>query len=117
MNIKLSTHTEYHPEASVIFVPDVNGVRTEKKLTPLQNKLFYLLVDNKNELVIREKSDAIWTSLGSGVHGCRRSIDVFINQLRNIIDHDATMSIETLHGNGHKLVLTDYQGESEVNND
>ena len=115
--MKLSTHTEYHPEAGVIFVPDVNGVRTEKKLTPLQNKLFYLLVDNKNELVIREKSDAIWTNLGSGVHGCRRSIDVFINQLRNIINHDATISIETLYGNGHKLILTDYQGESEVNND
>lgn len=115
--MKLSTHTEYHPEAGVIFVLDVNGVRTEKKLTPLQNKLFYLLVDNKNELVIREKSDAIWTNLGSGVHGCRRSINVFINQLRNIINHDATISIETLHGNGHKLILTDYQGESEVSND
>lgn len=75
----------------------------EQDLTYRENKLFYLLVRNKNEVVKRETILAeVWGDEGVIVG---RSLDVFISRLRKLLREGDGIEIKNIHGVGYRLEL------------
>jgi len=82
-----------------------NNQQTE--LTQRESTLLQYFLDNKNTVLKREQIlAAIW---GQDDYFFGRSLDVFVSRLRKIFAVDNSVKIETLHGIGFKLVLTEYQ--------
>lgn len=85
------------------FSLDCKGVRTE--LTQREAALLQFFLDNKNSVLKREQIlTAIW---GQDDYFFGRSLDVFISRLRKIFAANDAVKIETLHGIGFKMVVTE----------
>ncbi len=77
---------------------------TEKvNLTERESALLKLFLDNKNEILKREKIlTALW---GDDDYFMGRSLDVFISRLRKIFKEENTVRIENIPRIGFKLVM------------
>ncbi|MDI9338326.1 MAG: response regulator transcription factor [Alphaproteobacteria bacterium] len=71
-------------------------------LTPKENELLKLLIENFNDLVPREKAlKKIW---GGDTYFNGRSMDVYIAKLRKTLKDDPKIEIVNIHGEGFRLV-------------
>ncbi|MCX8473123.1 MAG: response regulator transcription factor [Sediminibacterium sp.] len=71
-------------------------------LSPKENELLKLLIENYNDLVPREKAlKKIW---GGDTYFNGRSMDVYIAKLRKILKIDPNLEIVNIHGEGFRLV-------------
>ena len=77
----------------------------EQPLTRKEAALLKVLYDNKNDLVTRKKVlKMIW---GNSDYFIGRSMDVFIARLRKYLKADPNVKINTVHGVGFRLVVTE----------
>lgn len=74
----------------------------EQKLTSKEADLLMLLSINKNDVL--ERSSALKTIWHEDNYFTSRSMDVYINKLRNYLKKDESVEIVTLHGLGIKLI-------------
>ncbi len=80
---------------------DIPG-QTPIVLSPKENELLKLLIENYNDLVPREKAlKKIW---GGDTYFNGRSMDVYIAKLRKILKADPNLEIVNIHGEGFRLV-------------
>lgn len=89
---------EYQSSRQILIL---NGV--ERHLSSRENELLLILVQNANQLVERKvlltsvwHNDSYFTS---------RSLSVYINHLRTILQGDSTVKLMNVHGKGYKLVV------------
>ena len=74
-------------------------------MTRKEAALLKVLYDNKNDLVTRKKVlKMIW---GNSDYFIGRSMDVFIARLRKYLKADPNVKINTVHGVGFRLVVTE----------
>jgi DNA-binding response OmpR family regulator len=70
-------------------------------LTQRESELLKYFIDNKNEVLKRERIlKSLW---GDDDYFMGRSLDVFISRLRKILANEAGISIENLHGIGFRF--------------
>jgi DNA-binding response OmpR family regulator len=75
----------------------------EQKLTPREADILWLLYENKGNLVKRAAIlEKLW---GVSDFFSSRSLDVFVNTLRKRLSQDPNIRIETVHGEGLKLIF------------
>lgn len=74
-----------------------------KKLSTLEFKLLHLLISKKNTLVSKEQ---IATTLWGGEldEGYEASINNLISKLRELLNKDSQITIETIRGKGFRLI-------------
>ena len=73
------------------------------KLSPKEASLLLMLIEHKNELLLREKAlRRIWNE---DSYFTARSMDVYINKLRKYLAEDSSICIENIHGDGFVLRL------------
>lgn len=72
------------------------------KLTTKESELLKLLVINKN--VTLQRNVALKSVWGDDSYFNARSMDVYITKLRKLLKGDDTLRIQTVHGEGFKLV-------------
>ncbi|MBR9999563.1 MAG: response regulator transcription factor [Cyclobacteriaceae bacterium] len=79
------------------------SIRNEKiKLTNKESQLLKLLCQNKNEIL--DRSAALKMIWHDDSYFNARSMDVYITKLRKYLKKDASVSIQTIHGEGFKLI-------------
>lgn len=89
-------HYIFNPESR-----SLEGPTNTKKLSPKESALLELLYQHLNRLLRRDYAlTRIW---GNDSYFSSRSMDVFINKLRNYLSEDASIVIETIHGEGYLL--------------
>ncbi|MEZ5047670.1 MAG: response regulator transcription factor [Chitinophagaceae bacterium] len=72
-------------------------------LSPKENDLLRMLLENKNDLLSREMAlKKIW---GSDTYFNGRSMDVYIAKLRKLLRVDDHVEIINVHGNGFRLMV------------
>lgn len=72
-------------------------------LTPKENEILQRLYERKNEIYPREKIlEEIW---GFSDFYTSRSLDVFINHLRKLLQNDPNIKIQTIRGRGLRLIV------------
>lgn len=75
--------------------------REEIKLTPREADLFEYLLENKNNIVPREEVlEAIWSKTD---YFAGRSMDVYINRLRNHLKQDESITLHSIRSLGYRL--------------
>lgn len=75
----------------------------QHSLTQMEGQLLQLLLENRNQLVTREKIlETIW---GENDYFKGRSLDVFITRLRKYIKGDTSLEIRNHHGVGFSLIV------------
>jgi len=77
----------------------------EFQLSPKENKILKLFVNNPNEVINRDRIiDEVW---GDDYYPSPRTIDNFILKLRSIIEENPKKPVYfiTVHGAGYKLVI------------
>jgi DNA-binding response OmpR family regulator len=75
----------------------------KQKLTPREADILWLLYENKGELVKRiDLLEKLW---GVSDFFSSRSLDVFVNTLRKRFSQAPNIRIETVHGEGLKLIF------------
>lgn len=80
------------------------------ELTSKEAKLLRLFCIHRNQVIERDLiQKAIWEDEGYFVG---RSMDVFISRLRKIFRNDPNISIQTIHGIGYKLHVTEKVGDT-----
>lgn len=80
---------------------ETNGVF--HSLTQMEAQLLHLLLQNQNQLVLREHIlETIW---GENDYFKGRSLDVFITRLRKYLKTDVTLEIRNHHGVGFSLLV------------
>ncbi len=79
------------------------SIQNEKiKLTNKESQLLKLLCQNKNEVL--DRSAALKMIWHDDSYFNARSMDVYITKLRKYLKKDNTVSIQTIHGEGFKLI-------------
>ncbi len=76
--------------------------KVEQKLTSKEADLLMLLCLNKNDVL--ERSIALKTIWHDDNYFTSRSMDVYLNKIRNYLKLDGSIEIITLHGHGIKLI-------------
>jgi len=79
----------------------LKGANTELALTTKEAKLLKYFIRNQNKLIKRE--DILVEIWGENDYFLGRSMDVFISRLRKFLQHDTSISIETIRGVGYIL--------------
>lgn len=75
--------------------------KEEIKLTPREGALLEFLVKRKNEIVQREEVlQEIWSKTD---YFAGRSMDVYINRLRNHLKGDSTITLHSIRSLGYRL--------------
>lgn len=75
-----------------------------KKLSPKENQLLYLLLENKNALLPREQVLLkIWKENN---YFTARSMDVYVNKLRKLFESESRITIDNIRGNGFCLAIS-----------
>lgn len=103
--IPLVPNKTYQIGSFEFFPNDYSLLRNKEKisLTERESALLKLFLDNKNEVLKREK---ILTSLwGDDDYFMGRSLDVFISRLRKIFKEEENIRIENIPRIGFKLVI------------
>ncbi len=77
----------------------LKGANAELALTTKEAKLLKYFIRNQNKLIKRE--DILLEIWGENDYFLGRSMDVFISRLRKFLQHDITISIETVRGVGY----------------
>jgi len=73
-------------------------------LSPKENQLLYMLIENKNDLLSRKKAlIEIWEDDN---YFTSRSMDVYIAKLRKYLAKDSTVKISNIHGEGFRLITS-----------
>ena len=73
-------------------------------LSPKENQLLYMLIENKNDLLSRKKAlIEIWQDDN---YFTSRSMDVYIAKLRKYLAKDSTVKIANIHGEGFRLITS-----------
>ena len=71
----------------------------QRLLTPRENGILHLLVQNRNEVVRRDVIlGRFWNAEDD--YFASRSLDVFINKLRKLFEGDEEVQIKTVRGTG-----------------
>lgn len=73
------------------------------RLTTKESELLKLLVQNKNKTL--QRSFALKRVWGDDSYFNARSMDVYITKLRKLLKEDTTLKIQTVHGEGFKLLI------------
>jgi len=73
------------------------------KLTTKESELLKLLVLNKNKTL--QRSYALKRVWGDDSYFNARSMDVYITKLRKLLKEDDSLKIQTIHGEGFKLLM------------
>ena len=74
-----------------------------KRLTTKESELLKLLVQNKNKTL--QRSFALKRVWGDDSYFNARSMDVYITKLRKLLKEDSSLKIQTVHGEGFKLLM------------
>ena len=73
-------------------------------LSPKENQLLLMLVENQNDLLSRNIAlEEIWSDDN---YFTSRSMDVYIAKLRKYLRQDATVEIVNIHGEGFRLITS-----------
>ena len=73
-------------------------------LSPKENQLLLMLVENQNDLLSRNKAlEEIWSDDN---YFTSRSMDVYIAKLRKYLRQDASVEIVNIHGEGFRLITS-----------
>jgi len=73
-------------------------------LSPKENQLLLMLVENQNDLLPRNKAlEEIWSDDN---YFTSRSMDVYIAKLRKYLRQDASVEIVNIHGEGFRLIMS-----------
>ena len=73
-------------------------------LSPKENQLLLMLVENQNDLLYRNKAlEEIWSDDN---YFTSRSMDVYIAKLRKYLRQDASVEIVNIHGEGFRLITS-----------
>ena len=73
-------------------------------LSPKENQLLLMLVENQNDLLSRNKAlEEIWNDDN---YFTSRSMDVYIAKLRKYLRQDASVQIVNIHGEGFRLITS-----------
>ena len=77
---------------------------TPTNLSPKENQLLLMLVENQNDLLSRNKAlNEIWNDDN---YFTSRSMDVYIAKLRKYLRQDASVEIVNIHGEGFRLITS-----------
>ena len=80
-----------------LLIKDNEGI----KLTPREAALFEFLLEHKNDIVTREEVlQKIWSKTD---YFAGRSMDVYINRLRNHLKQDDSITIHSIRSLGYRL--------------
>jgi two-component system OmpR family response regulator len=75
-------------------------------LSPKQNGLILMLLENKDGLLSREDAlETIWEDKTDLNNRNSRSMDVFITNIRKLFVHDPRISIKNLYKSGFRLIV------------
>jgi DNA-binding response OmpR family regulator len=90
------------------FIFDVNNQRLEAEgeitnLTTKETELLKVLVMHKNKTL--QRSIALKSVWGDDSYFNARSMDVYITKLRKILKSDESLKIQSIHGEGFKLLM------------
>ena len=73
-------------------------------LSPKENQLLLMLVENQNDLLSRNKAlEEIWSDDN---YFTSRSMDVYIAKLRKYLRQDTSVEIVNIHGEGFRLITS-----------
>lgn len=90
-------------KSSLDFDKQELSIQSEKiKLTNKESQLLKLLCQNKNEVL--DRSAALKMIWHDDSYFNARSMDVYITKLRKYLKKDPNVSIQTIHGEGFKLI-------------
>jgi DNA-binding response OmpR family regulator len=96
-------HIYLFGNSSLDFDKQMLSIRDENiKLTNKESQLLKLLCQNKNEVL--DRSAALKLIWHDDSYFNARSMDVYITKLRKHLQKDSSVSIQTIHGEGFKLV-------------
>ncbi|MEC7267276.1 MAG: winged helix-turn-helix domain-containing protein [Bacteroidota bacterium] len=84
-------------EQRTLLIKDKEGI----KLTPREAALFEFLLEHKNDIVKREA--VLQKILSKTDYFAGRSMDVYINRLRNHLKQDASITIHSIRSLGYQL--------------
>jgi two-component system, OmpR family, response regulator len=88
-----------------LFIPRTRELFYKKVttiLTPKETELLRILIENKNEVVARDKAlKKVW---GSSTYFNGRSMDVYIGKIRKLFINDQRIELLNVHGSGYRLV-------------
>ena len=76
---------------------------TSKNLSTKESELLKVLVINKNKVVSRSK--ILTTVWGQDDYYVSKSLDVYLNKIRKLLNEDLNIEIMNVHGFGYKLIV------------
>ncbi|MDD4516195.1 helix-turn-helix domain-containing protein [Massilibacteroides sp.] len=79
-------------------------------MTDREVKILKLLIEKKGEVV--RKEDILTTLWGDNSFYTARSLDVFIAKIRKYLKEDISAEIQTIRGDGFRLLITNAPSES-----
>jgi len=89
---------EFQCDTRVLRSPD----QSEKKLTKKEGDILKLFCERKNTLISRSfLMNHIW---GNDDYFISKSMDVYINRIRNLLKEDASLEILNIYGSGYQLL-------------
>lgn len=96
MSLKIG-NSIYSREQKTLFVRD----KEEIKLTPREASLFEFLLEHRNGIITREEIlQNVWSKSD---YFAGRSMDVYINRLRNHLKQDGAITIHSIRSLGYRL--------------
>jgi hypothetical protein len=99
--------TDYIQVGQFQFYPANNLLKTEQQtitLSEKETKALEIFVQNKNEVVEREKlMKEIWED--EGIVVISRNVDVLVSKLRKKLSDDNSLKFINVHGKGYKLII------------
>ena len=96
MSLQIGKST-YVSEQRTLFIKNKEKI----KLTPREAALFEFLLEHKNDIVTREAVlQDIWAKTD---YFAGRSMDVYINRLRNHLKQDDSITIHSIRSLGYRL--------------
>ena len=96
MSLQIGKST-YVSEQRTLFIKNKEKI----KLTPREAALFEFLLEYKNDIVTREAVlEEIWAKAD---YFAGRSMDVYINRLRNHLKQDDSITIHSIRSLGYRL--------------
>ncbi|MDR1402109.1 MAG: response regulator transcription factor, partial [Tannerellaceae bacterium] len=102
---KPSPDNALHAIGAYLFNPNTHILKwkdEEFELTARESQILYKLYEQKGEVVKRE--DILHYFWGVNNFYASRSLDVFISKLRKYLDKDTSIQIQTLRGEGFRLM-------------
>lgn len=98
---------DYNPSDGVLSHPDVTF-----KLTPKQRMIFEYLAYRRNKKVL--KNDLLLAVYGETSEFAKRSMDVYLSQLRRMLSYDQNITIRTLYVGTMSLIVRGEAGYEGV---